>query len=65
MNTFLKKLLAFVLIASAGLLVVECAARLMKIPHISHHDIVAKSQTLLPQVDSNTIVFQELFQVLV
>jgi hypothetical protein len=57
MKKYLIKLLIFVTIALFAILFVEVFSTIIKVPKISYQNIYAKGQNLIPQINSNTILF--------
>lgn len=57
MKKYLFKLLKFVTIALIAIVLVELLCVIIKVPKISHNNIYSKSQDLIPQINSNTILF--------
>jgi len=56
MEKFIKKIICFVAISFLLIPIIESICHLI-VPKISHHNIFAKSQNLIPKIDSNSIVF--------
>lgn len=56
MSLYLKKLSLFLALALIITLLIELGLRFAGIPHVSNHNIYAKSQNLIPLIDSNTIL---------
>jgi hypothetical protein len=57
MKKYLIKLLIFVTIALFAILIVEVFSTIIKVPKISYPNIYPKSQSLIPKINSNTILF--------
>ncbi|MBL0357576.1 MAG: hypothetical protein IPP72_12160 [Chitinophagaceae bacterium] len=56
MSRFLKNTTGAILIFIAIVCLLECIYRLLKIPKITHHNIYAKAQDLVPQINNNSIL---------
>lgn len=56
MNRFLKKTLAVLIAFVALVAALEILYRLLKVPKITHQNIHAKAQTLMPRINNNTIL---------
>jgi len=56
MSRFLKNTVAVLVIFIALVAALECLYRLLKVPKITHHNIQAKGQDLIPQINSNSIL---------
>jgi len=57
MRAFIRKFLSFTAVLFLLLLVLEAAFRIVRIPKISHHNILAKAQDLMPKIDSQSTLF--------
>lgn len=57
MIRLLKKAAIFILIALVAIFIVEISCRIIKIPKITHHNIMAKSRNLVPKISKNSILF--------
>lgn len=57
MYNFFNKIFLFIGSAFIFIIVFEIFCRLIGVPKISHHKLLAKSQLLIPKINSNTILF--------
>lgn len=57
MKTYLLKLLKFITIILLIFMLIEVISNFLKVPKISYQNIYAKGQNLIPQINSNTILF--------
>lgn len=56
MKKFLLKIVLFTFILLMCTLTIELVCRLIKIPKISHNNISAKGQALIPKIDNNSVL---------